>query len=89
MPLWVFVASRIASGGSNAIFEKPPEAFGLPFGVVLVGFGLGLMVIGLGALRSTSSARSAGLILILFTAPAAAILGLATSLMETMQNLKT
>ena len=89
MPLWVFVASRIATGGSGAIFEKPPEAFGMPFGVVLVGFGLGLMVIGLVALRSTSSARSAGLSLILFTAPAAAILGLATSLCETMQNLKT
>jgi hypothetical protein len=87
-PLWALLASHIVSG-TNAIFEKPPEALGLPLGVVLVGLGLGLMVTGLVALRSTSSARSAGLSLILFTAPATAIFGLTASLMEAMHNLKT
>jgi hypothetical protein len=89
MPLWALLASHVVSGTSDAIFEKPPEALGLPLGVVLVGLGLGLMVIGLVALRSTSSARSAGLSLVLFTAPATAILGLTTGLIEAMRYLKT
>jgi hypothetical protein len=89
MPLLALLATGIASGASDGLLEKPPEALGLPLGVVLVGLGLGLMVIGLVALRSTSSARSAGLSLILFTAPATAILGLTTGLIATMQHLKT
>ncbi len=88
-PLLALLASHVASGGSGPIFEKPPEALGLPLGVVLVGFGLCVTVIGLFALRSTSSVRSAAISLILFTAPATAILCLTTVLCETMQNLKT
>jgi hypothetical protein len=47
-----------------------------------------LMMIGVFVLRSTSSARSAALSLLFFTAPASALLLATPTFIEALQNLK-
>lgn len=89
IPLVVFIAQRLAAGPRDGLFGKPPEMIGLPLGLVLVALELGLMMIGVVALWSTSSPRSAALSLLLFTVPAAVLLVATPVFIEALQNLKT
>ena len=89
IPLGVFISHRLAAGPRDGLFTKPPEMIGLPLGVVLVALDLGLMMIGVVVLWSTSSARSAALGFLLFTAPAAVLFVATPVFIEALQNLKT
>jgi hypothetical protein len=87
-PLWVFLV-EVATASNKALFVKPPEMLGLPLGVSVVAFALGLMAVGIVALRRTSSVRSGVAAILLLSAPATGLLLVATPLIEQMQNLRT
>jgi len=89
IPLLVFITQRLAAGPRDVLFTKPPEMVGLPLGVVVVALELGLMMIGVVALWSTSSARAAALSLLFFTVPAAVLLVATPVVIGVLHNLKT
>jgi len=87
-PLWVFLAGA-ATAANAPLFKRPPEMAGLPLGVVAAGLAFTLMTFGMVALRLTSSARSAAVAILLFTAPATALLVAAPPVLEALSNLRT
>jgi hypothetical protein len=74
LPLWIILVLVIAVPGfMEPIFSKPPEAFGLPGGVLFLGCALAVMAVGVAVLWRTTSKAAAILAVACFTVPAAAV----------------
>jgi hypothetical protein len=89
LPLWIVILRLIANPGSmDPLFEKPPEAFGLPAGIVWLGGAFAVMALGVAVLWRTTSNGAAFVVLTFLTMPAAAATVLAPAIVLVMQNLR-
>jgi hypothetical protein len=90
LPLWIILALVIAVPGfMDPIFSKPPEAFGLPLGVVSLGCALSVMGVGVVVLWRTTSRAAAILAFACLTVPAAMLSVLAPAIVLILMNLSS
>jgi hypothetical protein len=88
LPIWAFVAHRLmVPAYKDPFFAKPPEAVGLPLGVVALGLALCLMASGIAVLLRTDSRCIGVLALVLATVPATALVALTPWIIVEMMRL--
>jgi hypothetical protein len=90
LPLWIILVLVVAAPGfMDPIFSKPPEAFGLPGGVVFLGCALAVMAVGVVVLWRTTSRAAAILALACLTLPAVVLSVLAPAIVLILMNLSS
>lgn len=87
IPLWLVIALNVAAPGyMDPVFSNPPAIVGLPAGIVLQALALAWMAIGVGIVLGTGSRVAWTMSLVLFAAPATALIGLTPPAILALQN---
>ena len=87
-PLWLFAALLLAAPGyMDPVFANPPAVLGLPAGIVVQTAALAWMAIGVGIVLATRQVVGWILALVLFAAPATALVGLTPPTVLVILNL--
>ena len=87
-PLWLFAALQLAAPGyMDPVFVNPPAVLGLPAGIVVQTAALAWMAIGVGIVLATRQVVGWIIALVLFAAPATALVGLTPPTVLVILNL--